>query len=351
MGIKETDRKVLEEELRKTNAQIFCISAPNFESRSIASLHWLGSIKARIYHYFVKLNPDSSHRVEALEQVKRYHLERAETMATRGSRNVSIDYPRGNAGRSFEAEMEQAFPVSSEEHILIVDITAMPRRVIVDVLNWLHGRVYRAKKILAVYFVYTWAERYTFPRNPEKIVSLLKTSEVAFSNSSRTSVRKEDYKAVLFTSRYGSEGQSFLSNLPADVSPDILVYFDPTDPQSSFERIRSNFVFLNGYTKRARHYFNISSGNEMLTDLLRNFEPRGEYRLLIAPFGPKPFTVSSWLLSQAIKDKFKKLHGSVDIATLHSQEYNSLYSIGHRHISIFSIDLKSFKNPKTRLIN
>jgi hypothetical protein len=350
MALIATDRILLQNILNETNVQTFCVSAPNFESRSIASLHWLRNVRAPIYHYFVQIKPDAMHKVEALEQVKRFHLERAQGLARHGNKVIQVDYPKRPNGIDFGTAMDQKFPTNVANYILIVDLTALPRRVIVDVLSWLSRLLKNGHNVQSVYFIYTWAERHTTSKYPEKMVSLLRSGDVAFSSESVVDVRQEDFKAILYTSRHGAEGQTFISCLPPGVSPEMLVFFDPSNPLVSLDRIRSNFVYLNSNADRVRYYFSMDSAHEMLVQSLRGFQPHRKFCLLVAPFGPKPCTVSAWLCCEAMKDKFRNLEMVVDITALHSQEYNSLYSIGHRHISVYQFDLRFLKSPKTMLM-
>jgi len=325
--------------LKDTNT--IAISSINYENRS---LKWLLDLPKDSFKAALKilLLRSRSNNVALLEQIKDSNVEQAKKQLN--SLNTPFDFLRVEYPEGFDRELLKRTMTSlcdgcaTPELNIILDITAIPRVIILSFLEAIYETQRLGKISPKLYITYTAASKYPHLEYPHEVGYLV----TYFSNKRLHEFLKEgDYvNLVVVPSIYGFETRLLaeeLIRLNVHVREfSVVIPFYKHNVLTSIEVLRMNPGVLprlySTYDCRLHFVFSIHDAMEMILDL-SNWDARDEV-CLIAPFNVKPLIVPAFC---SCKHLFEKGIKRADIVRMSGIQYSSLYSYGAGEVTSWRV--------------
>lgn len=340
----EITKEKLISSLTENKVKTLLIASPNYEQRSLAlPIFILDSISSKqidaenIVFRFITLQSHYQ-AVGILDELKRFNIEKTKgDFASFNSHWKAISYPDAyDQGTIDDLLKEWIQQLDSTSANIVVDISALPRSVIIDLSRAMDELPARQKdKVQSIFVTYTSAETYPSLRYPQDI-GLIRTHFAKRPLQEMIRGRFQRVEATIFPGIQGFEAKLLIDELhDTEGSRHILVFASGRDFMTSMIIMRANQLALQ-QAKAIEYFFSIPDGvKKMKKSVSSQLQMAGPGTLfLIAPFGPKPFAWVAYSLRKEIKES-----GGYDaeIALLSGFQYTSVYSLGTGHMSVFKL--------------
>lgn len=339
ISFKSFIRQVAVEE--QTTAFLF---APNFEPRSVVGVQRATSspaILAGDTRWGILTLQSKYARVEPLEYLKqqiiKYALSVLQDNHCLAPIKSTLSYPEDLSPDQLRNTLLELLKGVTQPCNLVVDITALPRRVIGQLVRCVE-RLVTSEQVAHVYFFYTWAGSYPGSGQPTE-AGVLRAVE---SGKSLSKVLQEGMsaEAALFLGRHGSDALQFIEALPADKRVNVFAFLNRSELFRSLEMLRANVPILSGGDTaiEIQYYLSLSSAHNKLLNWAKGCQLHENRAYLVAPFGPKPLLISALAAVDILRARLRVegVSQSVcDIALLSAHHYGTTYSVGSGGLSIF----------------
>jgi hypothetical protein len=345
-------------QLRSATGSVVLITMPNYETRSTFALRNIApelrklavdKLRGRILLIRLGLRGEGPKDVlkELSESQSNQTSELLQTIEARKA-EINVRYPILDENRLI-GDLRRTFGMVTRSYDVYIDISCMPRRVVLTLLTELLGRGNGVRQdINSVTVLYTWADRYPGLIYPESYG----VSDTFFSGSMMRAFEASlSTSAVIFAGGPGYESR--------------LVYEQLTDPQWE-DKVRSRRIFFLMYRDNPMQSLNDLIANQQLlreaalhgdaiefcfspADASRRLaetvsevisqDNLGRHLFLIAPFGPKPLTVAAFdaVLNYRREIGRRGVDAEADIVLMSRTQYTSVYSIGARQFSGYRV--------------
>lgn len=339
IGFKSLTRLVAVE----AQTTVFLFS-PNFEPRSVVGVQRATSspvILAGDTRWGIMTLQSKYARVEPLEYLKQQIIKYALSVLQDDHHlapiKSTLSYPEDFSPNQLQNIILELLEGVTQPCNFVVDITALPRRVICQIVRCVE-RLITSEQIAHVYLFYTWAGSYPGSGQPAE-VGALKAVE---SGQSLGKILQEGKGAevALFLGRHGSDALQFIEALPADKRVNVFAFLNRSELFRSLEMLRANVPILSsGDTAIGiQYYLSLSSAHNKLLNWAGGCQLHENRTYLVAPFGPKPLLISALAAVDVLRARLKAegVSGSVcDVALLSTHHYGTTYSVGSGGLSIF----------------
>lgn len=314
-------------------------ACPNYEERSTAFLqNFVDSCRrhsgdtARVQTYLLWPQGTST-RVDLLEQLKVFHMQRlSDSLKSVSVTRRVIPYPNDyNEKKVIEVFREAAEQYQGEPLSFIVDISCMPRRVLVSACEAIRAILTVPERQLSVFFTYSSPARYTALRYAQNVGEL----NGYFSGKAIHDYASDHVAALVFPGLQGYEGKSLYDGVRSHISSTIAAFVavGGYDYHTALATMRANQFLMEQKHVDIVYYFSLIDGIDKLQRRLQAEIPHmsGSDRRLIlaAPFGPKVFTLACYFMLSSLKDDYPRCN--VEIAHVSGFQYLSVYSLGFSH--------------------
>ena len=355
-------------EVTENKRDLFFVSSVNYERRS---LEWLKIVKKIIFqnkvHKLLHLyrlsieNPQTisilnekihSQEIEYNEQIniirKRIDSDKVNIKLSDSTKPLFLgnlpDVNKMITDLQKNSNLEQPF-------LIVFDITALPRRVILLVMETF-TRLIEEKKVNALYILYTWPLRYPVAGRSTNTGSFrVENSKVPLSEFLDD---VNEIHGIMTAGRDGSIGRLFLESMQPRTKVDFFFYVKKDDYLYALNNMLNNSNVFSYIDKNSsttvNYYLSISRGYETIMNKVKSI--LGEWNaskiggmsraLLIAPLGPKPMMITAFIGARYADLFFKKnsLNYKSGIAHVTSLQQNDLYSIGMKETSCYRIKIE-----------
>lgn len=349
-------------QIEAMHQDVLMVVAPNYEERSNAWLSYLGELNNAITQhnkFFVGTITlqAQTHQNVFLDGLKRHNTEKASDHLESFSNhrlvrsNAVITYPQGFSLNELKAEIENWIAELKGPLVVVIDISALPRNIILSLLNIFRSICFDGT-ISKLYFLYTWAEKYPRSGRLASIGSLGMAQDGRKFSQFLNGI--QDVRALLVASREGYSGRLFLDSLSPLSQIDTYIYMEKNDPLASHQIIYANFSLLSALEGRSNadlhYYMSIPRGHRLLIDAAsqiavewdRNKVRNKSRAFVVAPFGPKPIIISSYIACNKINPTL----GLAGIVLHSGLQYSDTYSVGIRNSSCFEVSISEFIGEK-----
>jgi hypothetical protein len=341
-------------ELKGRSALFIC--APNYEARSICSItSWIDKL-LEAYHaehhssllfrtIQIKLQT-TSNSVSPLEELRQAYsavaFDQLLRLCARRPLSKDIPYPDDPGAsklklESLESELLELQDDSKQPVTLLLDVSALPKRIIYDLFECIHS--WREKKLIAskVIILYTWADTYPPLRYPSQVGQFRLLGSDAPLYDWLENLRKINAvpsKAVVFMGRQGFDSRMLLDMVATFDSIDVVAFMNRNSIIHSLETYRANALILETpFAKwQFHHVVSIEQGCRLLNRLLVDNPPKVA---VIAPFSAKPFALAALDCAKNLEARGSK----VGVVALSAHHYGSVYSLGSRNTESFEFSI------------
>jgi len=325
------------------------VATPNYEERSVGFLQWFlkecdpSTIDPTRIIIHLLWPKGTSARVDLLEQLKALHFEKiTEPLKQYTVDRTVFSYPNDFNDREIIDHVLRTleyFP--GEPYNLLIDISCMPRLVLVSVCHAIR-QFFLSKETrqqISVYFVYASPGRYAALRYAQNVGGI----KGYFSGRPIHDCRSDHLSAIVFPSLQGYEGKLLYDEVRTRISSSVTAFVavNCNDYLTSLATMRANQFLLEQRDVNISYYFSIKDGLDKLAYLLENEASRAAERIahskliLVAPFGPKVFTIAACFMLWNLKDNFEGI--DTEIAHVSGFQYLSLYSLGLGNMSGYKL--------------
>lgn len=320
--------------------EVVVMAAPNYEERSTYSIRRLVGISelgsVGVDFTLLMLQAHAG-RVESLEELKQINRATAEELIynkfKRNAQVLEIGYPDKFSPAAFRSRMELVFQGRQSAVLFVLDVSCIPKRLLVCFIDFF--KTYAHRGLLGgVLLLYSWAKGYPNPGYPTHVGSLQTMRGESDFNKSLFNNRR--VRAVVLLGRQGFDAKAFVDSLPEGTRPDALIFMNRDNPLHSLEVIRTNAPVLADETIKSHYYFTIASGHQKIMELASHVT--ADECFYVGAFGPKPVIISACLAVNQV-DPGGNDPTRADLVGLHAYHYNGLYSIGHRIMSAYKLEL------------
>lgn len=330
--MKEFPESRLSELINERQAHTLLISAPSYEPRAALPLtisldaleqaSWAG-------HLLVFQIASPRRRVEPLEWLTRINAAPLFDLNHRKKIKINIthvSYP--DKYHTIFRELENAVQNLRHPCRIILDITALPRRVVALCMDFFQKK---AQYIENVIVIYTWAGGYPEVIHPTAIGDLVGIKGLEQPSIHELLDRTQKPAVLVFPGR-----QIFDSQQVADAFKRrgerirVAALFDGDDPLLSLDALRANVNLLWDNTVDTQYYLTLNQAYNLIGGWAQECLNEGHDALFIAPFGPKPLVAWAWL-------QLSKFKVPWDILLLNERTLLSTYSIGRGRTSLFEL--------------
>jgi hypothetical protein len=283
----------------------------------------------------------TANRVEPLEQLKQDNVAALRvSIGTLSADWLTVEYPEGEWDRQVRNMVSQQV-ASAENPALLIDISCMPRAIILALGETLSG-LYERTPHFPAFIMYSTPQRYPVSRYAAE-VGRLKAVKAgrALAEIVEDSNRVD---AVIFLGRQGFDAKQFIDSLPRGRRINAHLFFNRDNPLHSLEVSRANQVVLNDETVTTRTYLTMESAHEKLMEWARTVPVDQAGLYLVAPFGPKPLAFSSALALGAIGRRGQNANVvRADVVVLGGHQYSTPYSLGLRQVCLYKMRPEDFR--------
>lgn len=332
--------------------QTLLIAALNYEDRSVGFIQWfLGECNSQLIdpsRIFVQLlwPKGSLNNVELLEQLKTLNFKRLSKLLEKYNNNRFVfTYPNDfNDRQVIDCVIRSPVCHSGKPYNLVVDISCMPRRVIVSVCDAIQ-QIVRSKDLAqwaSIFFIYVSPAKYASPRYAENV------GEVRgyFSGRPLHDCLSDNVSTIIFPSLQGYEGKLLYDEICTHIDGEVIAFvaISTHDFHTSLSTMRANQFLMEHMNVEVLYYFSLKDGMDKLADQIdaetKKVTNLGERpgTVLVAPFGPKIFTVAAYFLLKNLPAASQNL--KTEIAHVSGFQYLSLYSLGFGHSSGFKLSFE-----------
>lgn len=332
----------------ESGGRLLLICAPNYEIRSTAFCETLGEGAASrnrdVRVLWWQFHNDSA-RANELADLMRMNEENFELklQALKWndlSRN-RIPYTRSNdhfnpISHTLRSELQRAhYPV------VALDITAIPRRVLIDTLGRLADHIGSNDLDKLVLF---YTEPFTYP------VAAHPFRYKAFSSHGNEGVAlnelfPEDHRVSLAIV-LGSDPnvvEQVLAAFPSKHKAQLFAYIGQRDLWNSYSALRAHTDIHTRETVTLQHFIEFELGYIDLINWAKTIHLDQRTSFVLASFGPKPMTVAVWAARRVLAHRLTTFSANPKVAHIGmagAQSYTSPYSLGAGQTSIFLLDTR-----------
>lgn len=339
------------EVVEQANSVLF-LCAPNFEARSISIAmeftEGFAKLPENVYVAVLTLQGQRA-RVESLEHLKRLNTRCVEQqLKSRSGRHgrQTIPYPDGYSSDITRTAMESFFFTLPEPIVVVLDISSLPSRIVLDMMNVLKEAAL-VDRVAEIFVAYSFPERYPLPRNPTEsgVPHLYQHRHVPMANIVTKDIRAS---AAVVLGNQGFQAEQFVETLPHDRRVSLYAFMNQNNLLYSFDVLRANTsLFFDGAVSR-HYYLSLAMGHHKLLQWAYEEDIEPDIAYLVAPFGPKPLVVGAWAAMQVLyyrvrRDKVMP-KPIVDLVLADTHHYGSPYSLGRRGPSAY------FSMPRTEVV-
>ncbi|MBO8152726.1 MAG: hypothetical protein H0Z30_09580 [Candidatus Marinimicrobia bacterium] len=325
------------------NTSNLIVLNPNYEERAVTSVELLVQKFKTNNLNFVVIELRGTRHVDILDE--RTNTNRDMVIRVFNKRNIRyyswmIDYPLENL-EIITNHLENSLRKVTPPINLFLDISCMPRELLLRFIEDFK-RIYEEEKFLnKIWILYVWAARYPNIGYPQTI-----GAPRGYFNRGidLRELVPHDAKVmlVIFPGSQGFEAKQVYDTF-SDFNTETYIMFiiNQKDPFRSLPTLQANQILFQLAHSRddvfIEYYFTIPDGIRHLSNILN--KAMKDYDIFfVAPFGPKPLTVGSFLATHSF---LKKQNSKADIVLLSTFQYTSTYSIGKSELSIFEIDFST----------
>lgn len=326
---------------------VLLVASPNYEPRSVRGVAQFIEMydDALVDCEFAFLTLQARHgRVEPLEDLKSSAIRYLGTLISekygKSHRSETIPYPDNFRNAVVRSTLDILTAQLNMPFNLIVDLTSLPRKVLLALLGTLSTYAQRGllKHLL---FLYSWPESYPRLRYASDTGRLnLAELESPVSAAIDESIC---VNAALSLGLQGFEAIQFSELLPNNSNLSLFILMQNDDPLTSLEVIRANVSIVTQLSTEREYCLSLNSMHEKLNDWARKVEIDDRSIYLLAPFGPKPQMVSAWMARRIIEQRITTtipLGSDIsDIVLYSGHQYNTTYSLGFRKLSVFKVNI------------
>lgn len=322
--------------------ELLLLLAPNYEPRSVLGLRsLLSSLEAMkdIVSLELWTLQARQNRVEPLEYLKTANVATVNGhLKSLGWLRLStrtIPYPEVTENQ-INSYLITATDSLAGYKSLMIDISTLPRRLIVALLKSASGLL-RATKIDSLFLLYGWAENYPWTpyASEEGALKVVETDQVL----GESVVNRTGIHAAILCGRQGFDSKLLLETLPPGSNAQVYMLINRFDLYAAFQMMRSNSTVITSGAQKVNYYLSMSSAHEMLMDRARYYTPARDELFLIAPFGPKPLVVTTFLALEQVRARASTLPNFLaGTIGLSGHQYNTTYSLGFSHWEVLEIE-------------
>ena len=343
--IREIDYETFNLRLKQSYNPILVILNLNYEDRTLACLQKLISNIQKRQIIFIIIELRTSWHVDILEERIELNRKIAKEIFDQykiDNWNIwNIEYPLKDLG-IIQTLLESSLRFIPSPIDLLLDISCMPRELILAILDNVI-KINKSYKIFnSILAIYVWAKRYPCISYPQAIGLPRGYINRGIDLGDILRQRKvENIILVIFPGSQGFEGKQVYDAFAEFRGERYVLFFvNRNDPWSSLPTHWANQSLVQASQRDdtfIEYYFTISDGMRHLKNILQKAKEKSE-GFFIAPFGPKPLTIGSFLIIREFLN-LKKETSIADIILLSSFQYTSTYSIGVSETSIFEINI------------
>lgn len=323
-------------------------SCVNYEERSVAFLNRILSERglAQSLHLKILWPQGTTGQVDLLEELKSSHYATIQSPPDGVviSRRV-FSYPSDFDENFIVDEVKSSIATHfCEDLTVVVDISCIPRKVLIAICKGLEEYFMTTNATcFSIFFLYSSPVSYAVQRYPQNVGIL----RGYFSGRSIHDCALDRTSALIFPSVQGFEGKLVHDEVRAKVRGTVsaLVSVSGHDYLTSIATMRSNQFLMEQLDVRVAYYFSLHDGIRKLCRMLKDEASAcsqasdGPFLMLIAPFGPKLFTVASYFYLKELQSLY--LNCKTEMAHVSGFQYLSLYSLGFSHFTISKLDFRS----------
>ncbi len=314
------------------------IVAPNYEPRSaLGARELLRGIASRVSAQVWTLQAKGM-RVEPLESLKEANRDEVLRLLKTQSirvREHTVPYPEAFGAALISGFLDEAVKELGGDGVLVIDISTMPRRLVMRILRWWSDSDWRGRVVL----LYAWASGYCRQPSEEGDLRLLETEESLAE--ALQDPKPAHITCFVVCGRQGFDTRQLLDMLPFPRHISARILLERFNLHPSLEVLRANVQVLTASRIDIQYCLSIDSGHQQIMQWANKVDLSPTNAYLGAPFGPKPFAVSAFLAVQQIEARFKaagiatpKVLGTISLS---GHQYNSPYSLGFRRWEAFEL--------------
>jgi hypothetical protein len=280
-----------------------------------------------------------TNRADSLEQLKRETRDALQALAKRlavPSLDKPVAFPDGYQPSDVQTALAEIAGVCQSPPDVLLDISALPRRVIVVAFRQLR-KLQHEQAVANVYTAYAWAAGYPSNALPFE-VGRLRTIESARPLDEFLPGKSDECWAVLFPGRQGFDAKQFVDQLPASRHVRVLAFMNRRGVLRSLDMLRANSSILVDSAFEVTYYLTLREARSRLLDWASIVPLRDRASYLIAPLGPKPLVLCGAEALDIVRGRLAEAHirgSGADLVVLGSTDYVSTYSEGSGDLSIF----------------
>lgn len=336
--MKELPISALSAILTEHQSQTLLVSSPNYEPRSTSSITvpiqtlatdaWEG-------HLLVIQIASTERRVEPLEWLNRLNAASFGRISEKRNFTIQrISYPY--TGDRIHHELEHGLRHLNRPYRIVMDITSLPRSIIAEFMGFVSTHAHNIER---VFFMYTWAGGYPHLTHPAATGDLIGIRKKI--NMHRLIARARRPAALVFPGRQGFDAQQVADAFhECGERITVAALFDGDDPLLSLSVQRANADLLGDRKVDVHYYFDLKEAYKLVETWARDCLAEGHDALFVAPFGPKPLVVWSWL-------QLSKSLAEWDILLSNQNTLLTTYSLGRGRTSLFELSKDDLIVPKT----
>ena len=331
---------------RRSERPAVVIATPNYEERSIGFLRDFlgrcGSASVDPSRVFVTLLwPHGNAKVDLLEQLKALYMDNlSKLLDAFENETITFSYPTDFNERIVVDVLSRSATRFQDEPVdIVVDISCMPRRVLVALCCAIAEIIERdEKRRISVLFCYTSPQRYPAPRYAQNVGGVYGY----FSGRPIHASTAKHVSTLVFPSLQGYEAHVLFDEVRSHVSSSITVFVavGGHDYHVSLAMMRANQFIMERKEVQFIYYFSVLDGIQKLAAKIseesRRLASERSAAVLVAPFGPKIYTLSAFFQLNA--ERARGAGCDFDIAHVSGFQYLSVYSLGVGRSLLFQVD-------------
>lgn len=333
---------------------------PNYEDRSVAFPNKirdevLNAEGTRIYPeiFYLQNETENSAILDALKYQQFDELEKSFLLAE--NRYHRINFPDNFSSAELHSVITSClkhYLRSGESFHIIVDISAMPRSIILEfcsAITALQKMPEFQDTVDRIFFVYVSPESYSGVRFSQDIGLPYGffSGEPLYKNTCPL------VHSIIFPGREGHESTLVLNSLTTGcIEHHSTIYFmiDSLQYLDSLRFMRANLSILNSHNSTEEYYCSLSDGIKTLSErfdaemtaLCKNGLSESNL-YIIAPLYSKIMLPAAYYLLMRMKRIFPKTH--VEISIMKGFQYVSSYSLGVGDTHVYELNQEEFNAP------
>lgn len=330
-----------------TFKEVALLTTVNYEVRSVASLFlWqkLTYEQMRTHVAIIRLQSQTN-RVEALEGLKSTNYEIAHNFIIKewkgAPARIEVGYPADFSPGDLQSELRTFLDQCRESKALLVDITAIPTRMLLPVLDFIEAsKADHPNK--RIFLLYTWARTYPKATSITQVGSVkLVMQNMLLQKLVQLDKEVRPGRCIVVMGRQGFDTHQVLDAVPAGMKKHLLHMTQKNDMDHSFHVLAANRPALTDPAVTLEYFSTMQRGATLLEELTATARGDPKQLTLIANFGPKPLSAAAYFTVKGLLRQVapQRDNGVVvaDLLSLSSHHYGSVYSIGTGPTSAYEI--------------